>query len=76
MAKKLVALRLSGSQKLVQPISVLRFWISEGLTQAESLFQGWNSHVRRGFPGNLSFCEKAVPYTAPRGAPGKIVKGY
>ena len=35
----------------VWPVSVLRFWISEGLTQAESEFTGWNSHVHREFPG-------------------------
>ena len=34
----------------LRPISALRFWISEGLTQAESLIlRGWNSHVHRGF---------------------------
>ena len=37
----------------VRPISVLRFWISEGSTQAESWFEGWTSHVRRGFPGKF-----------------------
>ena len=36
-----------------RPISVLRFWNSEGLTQAESYFKGWNSHVQRKFPGNV-----------------------
>ena len=37
----------------VRPISVIRFWISEGLTQAESLnLKGWNSHAHRELPGN------------------------
>ena len=35
------------------PLSVLRFWISEGLTQAESEFPGWNSQAQREFPRNL-----------------------
>ena len=38
---------------LLRPISGLRFWISEGLTQTR-LTLGWNSHVHRGFPGILS----------------------
>ena len=29
----------------IRPISVLRFWVSEGLIQAESYYKGWNSHV-------------------------------
>ena len=33
------------------PISVLRFWIVEGLTEASSeLLQGWTYHAFRGFP--------------------------
>ena len=37
---------------MVQSISVLRFLISEGLTQAYYRFQAWNAHVRRERPGN------------------------
>ena len=32
-----------------------RIWISEGLTQAERDFKGWNSHAHRGFPGKFEF---------------------
>ena len=39
-----------GRARLIPLISVLRFWISDGLTQAESKFKGWNSHVHREFP--------------------------
>ena len=34
----------------LRPISVLRFWTSEGLTQHNLKIKGWNSHVHRGFP--------------------------
>ena len=30
--------------------TILRLWISEGLTQANLDLKGWNSHVRREFP--------------------------
>ena len=40
----------SPTQRPLRPISVLKFWMSEGLTQAESSFKGWNSHVHREFP--------------------------
>ena len=36
----------------LRPISILRFWISEGFTQAQSInFKGWNSQVHRESPG-------------------------
>ena len=37
----------------LRPISVLRFWISEGLTQALFYSKGWNSQVHRGFPAKF-----------------------
>ena len=39
----------------VRPVSVLRFRISEGLTQVKHnlKFKGWNSHVYKGFPGKF-----------------------
>ena len=36
----------------LRPISELRFWISEGSTQAKSSFKGWNSQIHRELPGN------------------------
>ena len=35
-----------------RPISVLRFWISEGHKQKINS-KGWNSHVHREFPGSF-----------------------
>ena len=41
-------LRLADRIAGVRPIYL--FWISEGLTQAQSYFKGWNSQVHREFP--------------------------
>ena len=38
---------------ILRPIFVLRFWTSEGLTQAESKFKRWNSRVHREFSGDF-----------------------
>ena len=36
---------------LIRPISILRLWISEGLTLKQNFnIKGWNSHVHRNFP--------------------------
>ena len=36
---------------IIRPVSVLRFWTSEGLTRAEHKIElRWNSHVQREFP--------------------------
>ena len=47
----------------VRPMSVLRFWISEGLTQAESQSQvkGWKSQAHREFPRNREHLSLASP---------------
>ena len=46
-------LQQSSAQHRVRPISLLRFWISEGLSQFSIKYKGWNSHVHREFPGNF-----------------------
>ena len=43
---------VSGPRPHLRLISVLRFWISEGLTQAVN-FKGLNDHVHRGFRRNV-----------------------
>ena len=37
----------------LRPISVLRFWISDGWPKQNLNHTGWNSQVHRGFPGNV-----------------------
>ena len=37
----------------LRPISVLRLWISGGLTQAESQFKEWNSQAHEEFAGKF-----------------------
>ena len=39
----------------IQPISVLRFWISEGRLKQNLNVKGWNSHVHREFPRSLMY---------------------
>ena len=60
----------SGSTRTPSPISVLRFWISEGLLEHDIDFKGWTTHAHRDFAENAE--KTTLGRDCPSGEIGRI----